>query len=149
MSVSIMLDQPLDPLDTYKLAETTDLLYRKLRNVRYARRHADFLLADDHTALQLAAAKVIKKSQIGTHPVHAVNSGNLVVLRAVTLSAKRVILLGVEGRVYAATRGHLFPDGKFIPTAESLRPGFMLFKCRRERRLTRIATLRPTKEYIN
>jgi hypothetical protein len=149
MSLQLYLDKPIDDIETYRLAEATDLLYRKLRNLGYSRRYASAILPDEHTALQLAAVKIIKVAPIGEHPVKLVNDRNLVVMRAVTMSIKRVICLGTEGRVYPAVRGIIHEDGKFQPTAMHLTPGFMLMSTKRGRKMTRVARLKPSQEYIN
>lgn len=145
----LFLEKPLDAAEVYTLAEQTDLLYRKLRNRGYARRHADAILPDDHTAIQLAAIRIIKNTKPGVRPAQHVNSLNLAVLRVVTMSAKRAVCLGTEGRVYGAKRGHLFFDGRFIPTAEKLTANYVLFSSKDSVELKRIAVLRPTDEHLS
>lgn len=150
MSVVLFLDKPLDEAETYKLAETTDLLYRKMRNLSYARRHADAVLPDSHTAMEAAAIRIIKSTPPGKHPANFVNDLNLAVLKPVTMSVQRAICLGAEGRVYSVFRGLKFDDRKFEPTALTLTMHFMLVSAKSNRRkLKRLAILRPTDEHLH
>lgn len=155
MPVRIFVENAFEDLgfETYELAENTDIIYRRLRNKGYARRFAENVLNAEHTALDLAAVKIIKNLPVGIHPVQYINSRNLTVLRVVTLSNKRAVCLGKTGRVYSATRGPITEDGKFIPMAETLKLGFSMFsarklKTRRGAVLTRKATLNPTLLYF-
>lgn len=149
MPTKLCLEKPIDHRETYQLAEVTDLLYRRLRNVGYSRKHAEAALPDRFTALQAAAARIIRSVPVGVHPVNYINNRNLAVLRVGTMSAKRAIVQGAEGRVYTAIRGHLFEDGRFVPTAETLKAGFALFSVRKEQWLTRLSLVRPSEEYLN
>ncbi len=151
MTVQIYLDKPNDSLalETFKLAEATDLVYRRMRNRGYARRFVDSVLADEHSALDAAAAKIIKAVPVGTHPVTYINARNLAVLRVGTMSARRAICLGSDGRIYAALRGRLLDESKFLPTADTLKMGFALFSVRQDQVLKRVATLRPSLPYFH
>lgn len=148
---TIILERPLNLQECFGLAERTDLLYRKLKNVGLARKYAESLLNDSHTALDVAAAKVIKLSPPHMHPVKFINKRNLAVLRVVSASTKRATIIGIDGRVYRANRGHIFPDGKFIPTARRLPMGFALYTTGAKSdfsKLKRVVTLKPSLPYI-
>jgi hypothetical protein len=158
MTVALYLEKPIDPMETVRLAEVTDLLYRRLLNLGYAHRHAEALLPDKHTALQAAAVKIIKRTPDGkplniydpNHPANYVSNGNLAVLKPVTMSLQRAICLGTEGRIYTAFRGRKYEDRKFEPTALHLTTNFMLVAAKMGgRKLKRLAILKPTQEYMN
>lgn len=148
--VKIYLEKPSVQLaeDVYRLAEATDLVYRRMRNRGYARRFVNSVLADEHGALDAAAAKIIKSVPVGEHPVHYINQSNLAVLRVGTMSVRRAMCLGSNGRIYAALRGRLLETGKFIPTAETLSSGFAIFSVNKDQILKRVATLRPPLTYF-
>lgn len=151
MSVSLYLqDKPLEDIEIYKLAEATDMIYRRMRNREYARRHVEAVITDEHSAMESAAAKIIKVTPVGTHPVKVINSRNLAVIRVITMSERRAICLGSEGRLYSAFRGRFQDDGKFVPTAQNLTKSFMLVEAKKANRiLKRVAILRPSQSYVS
>jgi hypothetical protein len=158
MTVALYLEKPIDPMETYRLAEVTDLFYRKLLNLGYANRHAESILPDKHTAIELAAVKIIKRMPDSkassifdpNHPANYVNNGNLAVLKPVTMSLQRAVCLGADGRIYSAYRGRKYEDRKFEPTALHLTTNFMLVTAKLGgRKLKRLAILRPSQEYIH
>lgn len=149
---TIILKAPLDLTECYDLAAHTDLLFRKLQNVGLSRKHADALLSEKHTALDLAAVKIIKMASANIHPVKLINRRNLVVLKVVSKSPRRATCLGGNGRLYDANRGHIFPDGRFIATAKRLPTGFALYETNRKSgysRMKRVVSLKPTNKYIS
>lgn len=148
MPVKIYLEKPIAGEETYALAEATDLVYRRMRNIGYARRYAKLALPRQFTALQAAAAKIIMTTPVGIHPVRVINNRNLAVLRVGDVSARRALCLGLEGRLYPSLRGILYGNGNFEPTAERLSTGFALFSAKDSVVLTKISTLRPSLGYL-